>query len=672
MKFDIWKKRKQGANTTAGHWLKEQWLNPITTKGANNDIVKLSSVKRAVSNFVTLCTGKNIPVKYSSKGESYTDGHSVVLSGDITDDKNFDPMCGLALHEGSHILLSSFDLLQSIKRNPTKYLKKEIAFLKKKYKIDADKATKYALVLIPGLFNWVEDRRIDNHIYTTAPGYRGYYDAMYDKYFYAEEIDDLLKSNEGRNENWDCYLIRIINILNPNTDVNALKGLQEILDVLDIDNISRMKKTMDALEVAKKIFAIVEKYVTTQTNKKEKQQGEGEEGEGEDGEGKELSDEEFEQLMKNIKPGGEGGSGKGGTPIKLTDAQRKKLAEMLQKQKQFVKGNVKKQKVDASTNQQVEAVDSGKVEYKETGKMNPKNGNGSTQSTKTVIVHQFTSQFAQNDPFSVLAAKGDYSFRNNEENIIKGMRLGKILGNKLQIRNDERTTKYNRLNSGKIDKRLINSLGYGNEAVFNQLHIDNFNPVLVHLSLDASGSMQGSKWANTLCAVAAICTAANMVKNLDVVIDMRTTSNSTGKHVPVCIITYDSRRDSFKHVKTMLPYMDCKGATPEGLCFEAIEKYMSEDKNKDQYFINFSDGEPYFNSNELSYGGDYARNHTRQQVKNIRMKGYNILSYLISDYGDDIEQFKQMYGNDACNIDVTQIVPLSKTLNKLFLNKKQN
>ena len=29
--------------------------------------------------------------------------------------------------------------------------------------------------------------RIDNFIFTTSPGYKGYYHSMYDKYFYSKE-----------------------------------------------------------------------------------------------------------------------------------------------------------------------------------------------------------------------------------------------------------------------------------------------------------------------------------------------------------------------------------------------------------------------------------------------------------------------------------------------------
>ena len=75
------------------------------------DYVKMAATLRAIANFVRIVTGENIPVKYNNKDESFTDGKTVVISGNIKD-KDFDPTVGLALHEGSHCLLTDFSLLK--------------------------------------------------------------------------------------------------------------------------------------------------------------------------------------------------------------------------------------------------------------------------------------------------------------------------------------------------------------------------------------------------------------------------------------------------------------------------------------------------------------------------------------------------------------------------------
>jgi hypothetical protein len=79
-----------------------------------NDLYKLSATRRAIANFVQIVTQKNIPVTFASKSESKTDGKNVILSADVDD--NFDVSVGLALHEGSHILLSDFKLLEEMGR----------------------------------------------------------------------------------------------------------------------------------------------------------------------------------------------------------------------------------------------------------------------------------------------------------------------------------------------------------------------------------------------------------------------------------------------------------------------------------------------------------------------------------------------------------------------------
>ena len=67
------------------------------------------------------------------------------------------------------------------------------------------------------------------------------------------------------------------------------------------------------------------------------------------------------------------------------------------------------------------------------------------------------------------------------------------------------------------------------------------------------------------------------------------------------------------------------------------------------------------------YWGESATKHTKQQVDNMKLRGIKVLSYFIGNgYGSSIKNFKQMYGRDAEFIDTTQVVPLAKTLNKMF------
>jgi hypothetical protein len=48
-----------------------------------NNLYKLASVRRAISNFVQIVTQKNIPVTFATKSDSKTDGKKVILSADV-------------------------------------------------------------------------------------------------------------------------------------------------------------------------------------------------------------------------------------------------------------------------------------------------------------------------------------------------------------------------------------------------------------------------------------------------------------------------------------------------------------------------------------------------------------------------------------------------------------
>ena len=118
----------------------------------------------------------------------------------------------------------------------------------------------------------------------------------------------------------------------------------------------------------------------------------------------------------------------------------------------------------------------------------------------------------------------------------------------------------------------------------------------------------------------------------------------------------------------MFKYLHATETTPEGLCFEAIQKYITEsNKGLDSFFINFSDGQPYFTSEEVYYSGKPAEKHTRQQVQKMREKGITVMSYFIGgNMLSDKGAFERMYGRDARFIDVDEIIPLARSINQMF------
>ena len=216
--------------------------------GGKFNLIELAHTQRNITNFVKILTGKEIPVEFTTTGDSMTDGKSITISSKITQ-KTLDSIIGLALHEGAHCTYTNFDIPKKIGN-----------FLLERNLIHGKE-----IILL--LLNFVEDRRIDQLVYNTAPGYQSYYKAMYDKYFYNSTVDNGIRSNKFRMENWESYIFRIINIFNKNTDLTALVKLKEIYDILDLKNINRLENTLDSLRVACEMYKCIYDYLTTLTSK---------------------------------------------------------------------------------------------------------------------------------------------------------------------------------------------------------------------------------------------------------------------------------------------------------------------------------------------------------------------------------------------------------------------
>ena len=687
-------------------WLDQSIINEdvelTTVEKKSNDLMKLMSYKRSIGNFVSIVTGKSIPVTFDGRGDdSYTDGKEVVISAKL-DDKEFDPVVGLALHEGSHIALTDFTTLTEMNNG---YLPATIdkEWMANHYQCKTVELGWKLRDNLKSLLNYVEDRRIDNHIYTTAPGYRGYYESMYDKYFHSKVIDKGLESSEYRTEDWHSYMFRIINLTNEKRDLDALKGLREIWKVLDLGNISRLKTSWDALEVAGEILMIVEKQLesagsgtesssdgegepqqggdqngdspmTGDTDNQQggggmSSQGKGETSESDSDEGQ-PSDETTDQ---GGQPSGEGNPhGAGGEYTPLSDRQKKMLDNAIQKQKDFQSGDVKKKKVSKSDKNKIDQLDKADIKSEVVGKgYNKSNWSTGSNGVQTYIINNLNKGLIESDMVGMLS-NHQWWYESMEGHITKGIRLGTILGKKLKTRNEERVLTTPRMKSGKLSGRMIHEIGFGNFDIFEQILVSKSTPVVLHISIDASSSMNGKKWNSTQTAAVAIAKAASMTQNIDVVISYRGVYYSPGNWSnvqPLMLVAYDSRKDKFSKVQQLFKYIKSDGTTPEGLCYEAVLKEITKSNgDADTYLINFSDGYPGFDNSQISYGGTAARKHTAAQVKKIKQAGVNVLSYFVADYDYTYGQdgFREMYGNDAEFIDTNNMSQLAKTLNKKF------
>ena len=640
-----------------------------------NDLVALASYRRAISNFVSIVTGESdIKVTFTSQGDSYTDGKSVTISSKL-DDKLFDSTVGLALHEGSHIKLSDFDFLKQLENNiPHEYYTRAEILSWDRYDV-TDK--------IKNLLNYVEDRRIDYFIFSNSPGYKGYYHSMYEKYFHSKIIDKALVTDEYTDKDWDSYIFRIINLTNKNSNLDSLPGLREIHSLI-FKNVKTLESTEDAFGVALKIFHILLDNFEVQTTNQsdESKNGESEEsenvegGEGSTGSGGEVSDEELSEALENGADSDKKSSSE--SKVELSDAQKKQLQNAIKKQDKFMNGDIQKKKLTKKDKASMDAVESAGMSYVDVAGATDE-WSGKKTPTKVLMVKKFTKALAESGTVRMVS-KPDYSWsvpQAYKEAINKGLVMGTILGKKLQVRGESRETKWSRLDSGRIDKRLIAELGFGNERVFNTSFVESYSDAFLHISVDASGSMGGDKWTNTQTSVAAIAKACSMINNVDLVISYRSTQDSNGGRgmhsYPLMMVAYDSRVDKISKIRNLFPLLRPSGTTPEGLCFEAVMKEIELGSNdKDSYFLNFSDGMPMFSNNDIDYNYNTAINHTAKMVKEIRNRGVKVLSYFIGDSWDrgrSNSTFTKMYGKDASFVDVTSVLAVAKTMNKLFLEK---
>jgi len=664
------------------------------------DHIALAGYRRAIANFVNIVTNRSdIKVRYQQNGDSYTDGKTVTIGSKI-DEKNFDHVVGLALHEGSHILLSDFNFLRQLRQNTPH----EIVMVGEDLGFTKNQVVGH----LKNMLNYVEDRRIDYYVFTSSPGYKGYYHAMYNKYFHSPAITRALKNNTfGNDLTLENYMNRIINFTNKESDLDALPDLRRIYRRI-FSSVKHLTDMNGAFNVACDSLQMVYNNLTPMTDTDGEQVGEGGNGgQGQSGQGQSKQDmlneaadkmahgdyNGYKEIMDKIKE-------TDWTQVKrdldlpkvpqtdnkfpnLTPNQAKTLTNALKRQKDFMSGDQKKvgrlTKKDSRIVQTMEEsgvsqVNVGSDVQQTNWRSNNKDFTGTTQ---VLFVKKITQQMIDDNMFpSLFAKRYSYYGSRTSDSITNGKKLGTQLGRKLQVRSESRTLKNSRLDSGRIDKRLIAELGFGNSKVFQTTFVEQYNDAVMHISVDASGSMGGDKWRNTMTAVVAICKAASMISGLDVVVSFRTTHHSGQRYSgqPMVAIGYDSRVDKFRKIETLWPNLYPGGTTPEGLCYEAImNDFVPSASNRDSYFLNFSDGMPMFGSGDFDYYGDEALQHTKRQVKEISKKGISVLSYFVGDDDYDrsrnMDDFKTMYGKDAEFVDVSKVSSLAKTMNNLFLEK---
>jgi hypothetical protein len=635
-------------------------------------LIRLSSARRAVANYVSILTNQNIPVVFNDSAVNCTDGKTVYISSDITKKDNFDVAVGLALHEGSHIKYSDFELFKTVWMN----VPRDIYNYTEKLSISKDEVGKTCQTIL----NYVEDRFIDYTVHRNAPGYRGYYDALYDEYFNNKVISDALDSDMYRTLSIDSYMYRIINLTNPNTNLKALPGLYDIAKELDLTNISRLTTPKDRLNVAYKIAEIVFKNINEHNQKQtgpgfdQNDSGVPDDSNGMpgDGESGKSTDDVLGGTESTVTSDNAAVTSDVGTDANVSKTKQNKIVKSFEKQKDFLAGKIKKKKVSKREKTMLDVLEKSQIDLVPVAQEMMK-ASGFVGSVECILVKNMTKELILSEEFPMSIGANNESSRDElQKNVDEGIVLGTKLGRRLQIRNEINIDKFTRRNLGKIDKRLMHELGFETDTnIFYSTFTTKYKKVNFHISVDASASMRGKKWNRTIKLCVALAKATSMIDNVDLTISFRTTMS----YNPYIVIAYNSKVDKFSKIKNLFSYLIPVNTTPEGLCFEALMKFLPKaDTNTNSYFVNISDGEPCFYYNDssagiaFSYRDKSACEHTRTQVRKIKESGYNIISYFVSDYdsvGMEVlrQNFKTMYGNDAHFINVENLNQIVKTVN---------
>ena len=595
------------------------WLK-YTPEGYFN-LIELANTQRAITNFVKILTNKEIKVDFYSNDrvDSYTNGKQITISSTISMN-NIDSVVGTALHEAAHCKYTDFNVL---KRLNNVLLARNINSGRE---------------MVSTLLNFIEDRRIDSLVYKNAPGYQGYYRSMYKRYYYSKIVDKALKGPEFREENWESYLFRIINIFNKNTDFSALAKLSEIFNIIDLKNIDRLKNTSNSLEVALDIYNILAEHFKNMNSKQRKS-----------------------QVNKNKQ------NSKDNSPSK------EETKKAFNKQEKFLKGDINKKALSKKENIKIEAINKSSIKEAKTSAID-KNGVKRTHR-KVHVIDGITDSLIKSNLYGV------FSISNfaQRDNIIKGINLGKKLLRKLQITNEQVTLASKRLKYGKIDTKRIYSANFEDD-IFYKIDRASYKPISIHLSIDGSGSMQGKKWDEVLINTIALGYVSLNMNNIDLTISIRTTGidpnlSSQTEHIPLLILAFNSKKHTVKDLKKLGNFI-ARGLTPEGMCLNVLNNYIPKSSYYlDSYLINMSDGFPTFESSAFKYKGKSAILDTAKAVNNIKKKGVKVLSYFIESptgyvkLNELIKDFRIMYGKSATFIDPKNVNQVTKTLNNLFLKR---
>lgn len=715
----FYKGREKKGKTLSGNF------DGFTTQGIDIERAhRLSQLRRAVSNFVRIMTNRtDLQVVFNGGQSSFTNNEVVVISAD-DNPANFDRVVGTALHEAAHCVFTT-NLWSYTKNTRNSTSSKRRIMIK--HGVDLDLINKIQMQgegevgkwiddqwdIFFKILNFVEDRRIDNEVYKRAPGYRPYYQAMYDHYWNHSEIASNLIFNPELNvPTLESYLTRVINMTNPATKytLNRLPGFKEIVELVDLDNILRFSyhngqaREYDIMDLVAKIYTIIAtnaiEAAAMPDNMKDQtgqacssgQCDEGDESdESQDGDAEsdtstqENRGEYDPNALPNydgaLNPSNDTKSEDGSEDLKNDEIAEKVSDELGEDvddnydsdqldsdMEDFLNNESEKDELDEETQDVIDALEDGNTEL-DSMKINGQDVNYVRMPKLTTKVY---------DKLVPDNVKSNYRLKEHAPWVSNGRRLGQVIVNKIQIRHDKNSHKFTRRKRGKIDPRLIHSLGMGNQNVFYHKIEETYKDTLIYLTIDASSSI-ASSWFDIMTMAVGFGYAAKKINNFDVVINVR-----YGISAVWSITLFDSRTNNLNHLYKMSSAFTSKGGTPESVVYEIEMDYINEMKTLDNnvYFVTLTDGAPNFygaygmrNSGEAVTPAD----HCRKMMHRLAEIGISPLAYFVTPLEPEninynshvVDTFKKSYGKGAKVVPMKNFTKIADTLNKFLTEGRQ-
>lgn len=227
-----------------------------------------------------------------------------------------------------------------------------------------------------------------------------------------------------------------------------------------------------------------------------------------------------------------------------------------------------------------------------------------------------------------------WSCEYNSKAIAEGIKLGKMLQNKIALKNDAQVINFFRQATGKIDGRLISEYCIsGNTEIFKNKTEIALPSMRFHISTDFSGSMSQLDIYNTIKLLTTLIVATENFPHIRLTADARTTLATAG-YQPMLIDIFDSSKHGLNHVKKHFPKLIAGGsATQESLFYEVIRKDLASDPSKFKYFITLTDGGAGFKSNVIKNNSNGLFSADQNDTTNLFQVTYEMAhcKYIIND-----------------------------------------